>query len=299
MRPVTCRIILAIAFLMLPNISAFAAQPDYNNNPVLAEFARTGTKIYWLGEQGGLNGWFLTKDDEIQIGYTGADNQYLMVGTVYDSTGNSITTEQIRNLYQTNPEARAFFDANFPKDAQQPATAQAALSSKATSPAPEHLLPGSAMSPGERLIQALQGASGVDLGAAAAPKLYMVADPNCPHCQATWKALRTAVFGGKLQIRIVPLSAVGIPDSERVAAEFLHSASPLDAWDKYIAGDHTQLSGTPDASLLADIRNNHILADSWHIQVTPYLTYRAKDGHVKILQGEPENSDSLVNDIAP
>ena len=85
-------------------------------------------------------------------------------------------------------------------------------------------------------MQALQNAAGVDVGAASAPKIYMVVDPNCPHCHDTWQALRTAVFGGKLQIRLIPIDAFG-SDSARAAAQLLHAANPLDAWDKYVGGD--------------------------------------------------------------
>jgi thiol:disulfide interchange protein DsbG len=153
-------------------------------------------------------------------------------------------------------------------------------------------------SPGERLIQALQGAAGVNVGAPLAPKLFMVVDPNCPHCQATWRALRNAVFGGKLQIRLVPIGAVS-PDSDRAAAQFLHSADPLNAWDKYIAGDQSQLAGTPDAASLDAVHSNHELTDSWHIQMTPYIVYRSKDGQVKIVQGEPDQAAAVIDDVAP
>ena len=228
-----------------------------------------------------------------------------MVGALYDGSGNNITTEQIKMLYQTNKEARAFLDSNTSRQTQQTAsnalpggTTPAAAPAISPTPADPHMLPSATVSPGERLMQALQNAAGVDLGAAAAPKLYMVADPNCPHCQATWKALRAAVFGGRLQIRLVPVDAGGA-ESARAAAEFLHNPNPLDAWDKYIAGDHEQLAGTPDDKLLGDIRNNHALIDSWHIQQTPYMTYRGKDGRVKIMQGEPQSADSSIDDIAP
>src|SRR5580704_4245207 len=127
---------------------------------------------------------------------------------------------------------------------------------------------------------ALESASGVNVGAPMAPKIYMIADPNCPHCHVAWKALRNAVFGGRLQIRLVPVDAVS-PDSARPAAQFLRSADPLNAWDKYIAGDQSQLAGTPDMDAIASIRSNRLLLDSWHIDTTPYMVYRAKDGQVK------------------
>lgn len=126
----------------------------------------------------------------------------------------------------------------------------------------------------------------------------MVADPNCPHCHVAWTGLRNAVFGGRIQVRLVPVDALSA-DSARASAEFLHNADPLNAWDKYIAGDQSQLAGTPDAASLDAIRSNHLLLDSWHINSTPYMVYRSKDGQIKIVQGEPEQVSSIIDDIAP
>jgi hypothetical protein len=41
------------------------------------------------------------------------------------------------------------------------------------------------------------------------------------------------------------------------------------------------------------------LIDAWHIEQTPYIVYRARDGQVKIVQGEPERPETIINDVAP
>ncbi len=142
----------------------------------------------------------------------------------------------------------------------------------------------------------LQNAAGVTIGSSTAPLLMMVMDPNCPHCHATWKVLRDSVFKNTLQVRLIPIGAVSA-DSERAAAQLLHIADPLNGYDKYVAGDKTQLAGAPDPALTTAIRSNGTLIDSWHIQMTPYLLYRSKDGKVKIVQGEPEQVSAILNDI--
>ncbi len=101
--------------------------------------------------------------------------------------------------------------------------------------------------------------------------------------------MRDTVIKNALQIRLIPIGVQG-NDHERAAAQLLHLADPMNGWDKYVAGDKTQLAGAPDATLVAAIRSNYALIDSWHIQMTPYLVYRAKDGKVKIIQGEPEQA---------
>ena len=272
-----------------------SSDPDPTMNRVLADFMKTGVKVYFMGTQLGLNGWFLIKGNEVQIAYTTPDNQNLVVGVLFNAQGDNVSSQQVKTLYDSNKEFSVLL-ANV--NAQQSVPGMGGASTPGVMPSIGNSSIVPPASPGERLIQALQGAAGVNVGASMAPKLFMVVDPNCPHCQATWRALRNAVFGGKLQVRLVPIGPV-TPDSERAAAQFLHSADPLNSWDKYITGDQSQLAGTPDASSLAEVRGNRALIESWHIQTTPYMVYRSKDGQVKIVQGEPDQAAAIIDDIAP
>jgi thiol:disulfide interchange protein DsbG len=274
---------------------------------MLNQFMKTGAKVYYIGMYSGLYGWFLTKDNEIQFVYTIPGSPSALIGILFDGNGNDVTSQQIKKLYDTNKEVNTFFTnlqnaQSLPQAMQTPLLQQASPvpMANAATPSGGMLMPPvpSSTSPGEQLMQNLQSAAGVDVGAATAPKLYMVIDPNCPHCHETWQAMRAAVFGGKLQIRLVPLGVFG-PDSIRAAGQLLHASNPLDAWDKYVGGDKTQLAGDPDTATLTNIRDNHMLADLWHIQMTPYLVYRAKDGQVKIVQGEPDHPDKVISDVGP
>jgi protein-disulfide isomerase len=291
---------LAFAGMLAFSAPAMAASPpDPAANPVLAQLIKEGARVYFMGGQSGLNGWFIAKDNQVQMAYSlPGNNKSIVMGVQFDAAGQNISAQQIKALYDNNPEVKNYF--NNLNTQQGQASMQTGVQPTSFSGMPPAASPSSMMAPstpGERLLQALQDAAGVNVGAPAAPRLMMVADPNCPHCQAAWKALRDAVFGGKLQIRLVPIDAVD-PDSARAAAQFLHAAIPLEAWDKYVGGDHSQLAGAPDDASLAAIRANHALIDSWHIQMTPYFVYRAKDGQVKILQGEPEKAVTILNDIA-
>jgi protein-disulfide isomerase len=219
-----------------------------------------------------------------------------LIGALFGPDGQNITADQIQMLMTTNKEVNALLTTGAnpqgaPGDPMAAAIqTQNALTAQAANPMPS-LLP-----PGERLIKDLQNAAGVTVGDSSAPLLLMVMDPDCPHCQATWRALRDAVLKNALQIRLVPIG-IQTPEHQRAAAQLLHIANPLLGWDKYVAGDKSQLSGTPDASLIAAIKANEALVDSWHIQMTPYLVYQAKDGKVKIVEGEPEQPAALLSDI--
>jgi hypothetical protein len=233
----------------------------------------------------------------------------VVMGVQFDGSGQNLSSQQIKNLYDSNSDVKNYFNMlNAQQSMGQPqgqvpgvqASAFTGTGTNMGMPAsaatPSAMMAQPLAPPGERLLKALQDAAGINVGAATAPKLMMIADPNCPYCEASWKALRDAVFANKLQVRLVPIDA-GHPDSERAAAEFLHTAVPLEAWDKYVAGDKSQLAGTPDETSLAAVRANRALVESWHIQQTPFFVYRGKDGEVKILQGQPEKVSAILDDI--
>ncbi len=292
------RVLLVGVFSLLAALPVFAATtPDPNASPVLAKLISDGAQAFFLGSNAGLNGWFIVKNGQIQVAYTMAGSQNTFVGVLFDQNGESITAEQMKTLLTTNKQAQDALAGI------QRGQAAAAAAAPIMGPTPVVSVPApaapAAVSPGERLMQALEQAPGAVIGPSAAPQILMVMDPNCPHCQATWRMLRDAVFAGRLQIRLVPLGTQG-SDSERAAAELLLAANPIDAWDKYVmAGDKSKLAGTPSAAQLASVRGNHVLADSWHLGVTPYLVYRGKNGQVKVVQGEPAAPAALLDDVAP
>ena len=45
------------------------------------------------------------------------------------------------------------------------------------------------------------------------------------------------------------------------------------------------------------VRANHVVIDNWNIHDTPYLVYRAQDGKVKVVLGEPEKLTALMSDL--
>ena len=298
------RILLAGAFFLfaaMPTFTAAAAissaTPDPNASPVLAKLIGDGAKAFFLGSDSGFNGWFIVKNGQIQVAYTMAGSADTFVGVLFGPTGESITAEQMKALLANNKDAQDALT-----NIQRGQVGGAAAAAPITGPTPVASAPPSmspATSPGERLMQALDQASGVAIGSPAAPRLLMVADPNCPHCQATWRMLRDAVFAGHLQVRLVPIGTEN-SDSERAAAELLLAANPIDVWDQYVVGgDKSKLAGSPNAAQLASVRANHMLVDSWHLGVTPYLVYRAKNGQVKVVQGEPISPSAMLDDISP
>jgi len=294
------KLLILLVFLLALPASSFAATapttsatPDPSTNPVLANIQKMGAKFFYLGNRLGLNGWFIVKDGQVQIAYATTDNKGALIGGLFGENGENITAQQVSALIQNNKEVA---DLIMAAQKEQAAIAQTGSPAPTATPPASGILPSTPLSPGERLIHDLSGASTVIVGQPSTPEILMVMDPRCPHCQATWNAFRNVVMKGSLHIRMIPIAAPG-SDNERAAAMLLGVADPLNAWDKYVAGDKTQLDGTPPAAALAAVRANHAIIDNWSIQNTPYLVYRAKDGKVKVLQGEPDKLSAVLGDL--
>ncbi|MBV8060786.1 MAG: thioredoxin domain-containing protein [Alphaproteobacteria bacterium] len=257
-----------------------AVAHDPSANVVLASLIKKGAKAYYLGTTNGLDGWLLTQGNQVQLAYA-ADNNSLVIGMLFGADGHNISSEQIKTIVDANPDLKQQLDA-----------AMEAANKNVTTNKPE------AGSVGDRLMADLNAAPGVTLGAASAPEVLMVMDVDCPHCKATWRALRDYVTSGKVRLRMVP---VGEPrtDHQTQGALLLQAADPLTVWDHHVAGDKAALTGIPDEAHLSQIMSNNALIIRWHIATTPYLVYRARDGKVKIIQGEPNDPASFVATLAP
>ncbi len=324
-----CRIIFALAVsLSFTGLASAAdkatvsAQPDPLANPVLSSIQKLGTKLYYLGSRGGLDGWLIVKDGQIQIAYAAPNSPNLIIGALFGPSGENISSAQVDAVITEHPELKSIFmsTAKNPAAANTPlpnnvpgdptaaiAAAQAQMQALAGLTAPPAMPQTSPYigskplaAPGERLVVDLQNAAAINLGNPSAPLLYMVMDPTCSHCQESWKKLRDKVTANALQIRFIMINRdKDNAEEERVAAQLLHVIDPVDVWDKYVAGDKSQLAGKADDALIQSVRANRALIESWKIPNTPFFVYRARDGKVKIVQGEPAQPDDMIRDIAP
>lgn len=327
LQKIMCASLLLCALTVSPqSASASSSPPDPASSPVMSHILKSGAKAYYLGTRNGLDGWFIVKDGRVQVAYTSSDKKNLVLGVMFGEDGESITNAQVKALIDTNKEVADLMkesvkqqqatnqtpsSMSLPNNGalvaqpSMPAMVQAPVPAVPQMPAASQAVPQTVteaanLSPAERLLQELTAAPGVVLGAGT-PKLYMIMDVNCPHCQAAWRVLRDSVMHNNVQLKMIPIAPPG-KDSERAAAQLLRAADPLNAWDKYVgpdknSGDKNQLAGDADATLVASIQANHFLVDSWHITQTPYFVYRNKLGKIKILVGEPIKPTELFNDL--
>jgi len=279
-------------------------QPDVASIPALQNLVKNGAKLYYMGERSSMPGWLIVKDGQVQMIYLSADQKTVLIGGMFTTQGENVTSPQIQSLMEANTDIKLLFTSSAQ---QQREITDAGASGGATSvpgdaavssrKATDNMPVSVPVSPGERLVQDLKAAAGVVVGQNDGAELIMMVAPGCPNCKSTWKELREAVFAKKIQVRLVPVYNTTGNTEKNAAAQLLKVEKPLDAWDRFVSGDTSALSGTPDPMAVRAVESNLLLVSKWNIQGYPYLVYRGHDGRVKIVQGRPERMAAVLSDL--
>ncbi len=153
--------------------------------------------------------------------------------------------------------------------------------------------------PRDAFVEALKTAVWFQVGDAAAPVVYMVVDPQCPFCHATWQRLKPLVFGRKLQVRVVMIA--GLKGSDPLARSILSRQSPSEAWLTGEGSIHGfpikegPMPGTPAYERAGNMLSvNANLIRRFSIDRTPFLAYVADDGTMYSSLGLPDDVDAFL-----
>jgi len=280
--------------------------PDINSIPALANMVKAGAKLFYMGERSGLFGWFIIKDGQVQMVYVTSDKKTTLIGGMFTNEGDNVTGQQITTLIDTNKEVADLVNSSAKQreDVLKAGVLPGGFASVPGGPAAgagqdsKGFVPGVALSPGERLLQDLRAAAGVELGQNENAEINIIISSDCPHCKATWRELRDAVAAHNVRVRLIPVARdPGNNEEMRLAAQLLKVVHSLEVWDKYVGGDKSVLAGEAEGVRLLAVSSNNALADKWNIKAIPYLVYRAKDGRVKIVQGKPERMAAVLSDL--
>lgn len=141
-----------------------------------------------------------------------------------------------------------------------------------------------------RTVKQLSQAKWIPDGKASAPRIvYVFTDPNCPYCNAFWKAGRPWVEAGKIQMRHLLVGVIR-EDSPAKAAAILGAKDPSAALLK----DETTFANggiQPVASIPADIQkvleDNQALMLQMGFQGTPGIVVQGADGKLTKIGGMP------------
>ena len=291
---------LAAAFF-----NAETPAPDVQSIPVLSNLAKSGGKLFYMGERSGVFGWFVVKAGQIQMIYLTADKKTAFVGGMFTAEGENVTSKQITQVVAKNAELKSLLQGSMrqEKDVLDAGAQQGGATSVPSAPAPAPTaaggaaLPAATISPGERLVADLKAAAGVVLGHNDRAEIQMVVAPGCPNCKKTWQELRDSVKEGKVQVRLIPVYNSTGEREKNIAAMLLKAPDPMAAWDQFVEGDAASLTGTPDPVAVRAVTQNLGLVAKWNIQGYPYLVYRGSDGRIKIVQGRPERMAAVLADV--
>jgi len=239
-----------------------------------------GAQIRFLGKDKGFNGWLTIKNGQEQYFYVKPDNSAFVMGLLFDEKGEAITIDQVQRLQNSDG---TLLDA----------LADESLITDGNSKAKEQAF--EFKSPSERLYHEIENSNWVPLGDTGAPVLYSFIDPQCPHCHSFIESIRkNYVEKGRVQVRMIP---VGFRDETRSQAAFLMATpNPQERWFKHMDGDQSALPAKSELNQQG-VQRNLSLMQSWKLNVTPMIIYRAKDGSVKIVRGKPQDPASMISDI--
>lgn len=152
---------------------------------------------------------------------------------------------------------------------------------------------------GEQFIEAVNDTVYFSAGLAGRPAIYMVADPQCPFCHEAWRTLKTMVFDGKIQVRVIMIA--GLKGSDPLARSILSHTDPSGVW---LAGQGsiqgTRIDPGPAvgssewnrAGQFLQINANFI--NRFNITQTPFLAYVTPEGKLYANRGVPSDFDAFL-----
>lgn len=254
----------------------------------LQNLAVKGAQVRYLGREKGLDGWIAIYQGQEQYFYVSQDGEAIVMGLLFDKNGRMLTGRQVQNLQMGNdPTLESLMgDVGTPP---AEGAALAALQDQIASQARKQ------MSPAESLYADLERSNWIALGNANAPFVYAFLDPQCPHCHEFMKDIRKDfIEGGLLQVRMIP---VGFRDETKAQAAVLLAASDAQArWFRYLDGDDAALPASPGVNRQA-VEANMSVMQTWKLDATPMLVYRAANGEIKMIRGRPKNPIDILNDL--
>ncbi len=275
-----------------PLAGAALGKPDPTAQALIEKMVQPGTNVFYLGDEYGMPGFLLQRDDNIQILYATPDRRGLMNGALYNDKDELVTAQQLQRLRDSDPRVAALFQQGMNQ-------MQDAFGQVKDDVLRQQKLSAAAVSPGEKLLRELVAAHGVTIGQANAPELTMVVDPLCRHCKKAWGQFAEPYLkAGSVKLRLVPVDILG-ERSRNIAAHWLEMADKEAGWNRIVDGKLDGLTDNPPLPGLQKVISNRALFDRWKLPSTPYIVYRDRAGVVKVVDGVPEQISQIIADLPP
>jgi len=280
---------------------------------VLTWLESQGVVLTALGEEGGLSAYLgEAPGGRMQVFYLTPDGQHIVAGMMFREGGSNVTAAQLAAMRERfNAERRRIQEQE-----GRMATAQQVLGGgleQALTPAPQR---SPVPSPSEtrsapsepsaervalrdRIIRAAEDTAWFSLGREGAPVVYMLADPQCPHCHNVWSQLRPRIEAGEIMVKIILVGA--LPGSEERAISILSRPEPGRAWLAGEGSTNARVAPPPPENSrqfqVAQrlLRANLDFAREAGIKGTPWLAYVGRDGELRTVEGATDMGVFLRN----
>ena len=123
------------------------------------------------------------------------------------------------------------------------------------------------------------------VGKRGAPTVYAVIDPDCPFCAKAMTNLKDEVELGKLQLRVVPVHALGERSADLIAAVLTDNEPPVAFWRHEIQKGTFGASDLAPADFMslrpelrAAIESNLVLISRLKIEGVPFFAFETGNG---------------------
>ena len=284
-------ILLGVFFIAASSVPALAQDKAIPELPdPIKTLVAEGAQVRYLGQVNGLDGWVTIRQGQEQYFYVTPDKKNFVMGVLFSSDGRMLTIDQVQALRQSEGKVLDMLTEdqlpNRPRlneVASADSTGNAGKTFKVDSPS-------------QKLYNDMGQSNWVALGKTDAPYIYVVVDPQCPHCHAFLKDLRKDyIEAGKLQVRLVP---IGLRDETRAQAAYLLAApNPQEIWFRHLDGDKSALPATGGINQQG-VQHNLAVVQNWKVDVTPFTVYKNKSGEVKIIRGRAEKAQAILDDVS-
>jgi thiol:disulfide interchange protein DsbG len=220
-----------------------------------------------LDRQHGLQGFFVRSGTRFQVFYATPDQQRLVPGVLWDTSGKDLTRAQVAAIPGAIPTVEV-------------ASGTTGDQARGETPA----------------LPLMRRASYGTIGPVSAPHLFMLIDPQCVYSIRSFQMLMPYVASNRLQLSVIPLSVLDYEDRGQSTKSALSLLSkPADqivtAWQ---AGNE---GGPPAPDAEDRLRANMAIAEAVGLKGTPTFIWRKSDGTEGRLDGVPTDIATMIASI--
>lgn len=289
-------------------------------SPALEHIAKSGARLFDLGEAHGLRAVLARQGAEFMIfqlapdgaaavsgvqtdlsvakllAIAGGDPQVTELGTSHGLKGLFVRNGTQFQVFYATPDGESvipgvMWDAEGKNVTRQqvapiPGVTPSVTIGRDTKEEVGGLAGSSALAAAERTIFGVTGES-------TAPRLYVFVDPLCGYSVRALQQLQPFVARGRVQAAIIPLSVLDYEDEGRSTTSALAMLSkPAD--EMVPAWSRGELNGPASHDAQDKLRRNMATAEAIGLRGTPTLVWRKADGSEGRVDGLPQDWEGVI-----